>query len=181
MNEKCLKVLKEYGVEFEKGLELEEIAEIENLYGIKFPDSLKDLLMTILPISKGFYNWRNKKKDNVMFIKEIIKRPIMNIQEMAGEVYWCDDWGDEPETEDEIAKEVRKRIKSAPKLIPIYGHRYMPIIMDEKPPIISIHDIDVIYYGRDIEDYIEVEFGKKNQSDIDFKSIKTIKFWTEIM
>lgn len=73
--EDSIKLLKRQGVEFETGLTIEEITKIEDIYTIKFPKSLKEFLMMTLPISKGFFNWRNLDQDNVMFIKKIINRP----------------------------------------------------------------------------------------------------------
>ena len=177
--EESIKLLKRQGVEFETGLTDEEIAKIEDI--IKFPKSLKEFLMMVLPISKGFFNWRNLNQDNVMFIKKIINRPIEDVYEFAEEVYWCDDWGKEPENEIDIALIVRERLKSAPKLIPVYGHRYIPMIPEDNPPIISIHDIDIIYYGQNLEDYFKVEFGGKEQGKIEFKNINPVPFWSDIM
>ena len=181
MNEQIIKKLKEHGIEFQIGLTVEEILNIEDIYEIKFPDSLRELLMMALPVSKGFYNWRDTGEKNVMFIRETINRPFINVNEMAEEVYWNDNWGYEPKDEEKIALEVRKRLRNAPKLIPFYSHRYMPMLEDKNPPIISIHGIDIIYYGKNIEEYIEVEFSGKNQNTIDFQSIKPIQFWSEIM
>ena len=73
--EESIKLLKWQGVEFETGLTVEEIAKIEDIYKIKFPESLKEFLMMALPMSEGFFNWRNLDQDNVMFIKKIINRP----------------------------------------------------------------------------------------------------------
>jgi len=92
--EESIKLLKRQGVEFETGLTVEEIAKIEDIYKIKFPESLKEFLMMALPMSEGFFNWRNLDQDNVMFIKKIINRPTEDIDELAEEVYWCDDWGE---------------------------------------------------------------------------------------
>ena len=36
----------------------------------KFPTSLREFLMIALPISRGFYNWRNIQDDNIQFIKK---------------------------------------------------------------------------------------------------------------
>ena len=69
MYEESIKLLRLQGVEFETGLTDEEIAKIEYIYKIKFPKSLKEFLMIALPISKGFYNWRNLEQDNFRFIK----------------------------------------------------------------------------------------------------------------
>lgn len=118
--------------------------------------------------------------DNVQFIKMVLDRPISDIYDMAGEVYWCDDWGKEPEDEKVFQEEVRKRLKEAPKLLPIYTHRYMPMVLEENPPVISIHGTDVVYYGENLKDYFKVEFGMKIQ-DIKFQNITPIPFWSDIM
>lgn len=49
------------------------------------------------------------------------------------------------------------------------------------PPILLIHGVDIIYYGKDIEDYFKVEFGEKEQNSIEFENIEPIQFWTDIM
>lgn len=137
--------------------------------------------MIALPISNGFYNWRNFQDVNVEFIKTIINQPYFDIYNMAKEVYWCEDWGEEPEDEMIYLKEVRKRLKKAPKLVPIYAHRYMPIVLDENPPVISVHNVDLIYYGENLDDYFDIEFGKKEQNTIKLKKITPISFWSDIM
>lgn len=181
MYENSLNLLESKGIVFEKGLSLDELIQIEEIYQITFPKSLREFLMTALPISRGFYNWRDITEKNINFIRQVINKPITDIIDMAEEVYWCDDWGEEPEDEESIAKEVRERIKKAPNLVPIYAHRYMPMISEDNPPVISIHNIDIIYFGKDLEDYFEVEFGEKGQDKIDFQNIADIPFWSEIM
>lgn len=181
MYKDCFNLLRMKGIEFEKGLTLDELKQIEMIYQIEFPGSLREFLMLALPVSKGFYNWRNIQDDNVRFIKKVINKPLSDIRNMAGEVYWCDDWGEEPDDEKIILEEVIARLKEAPKLVPIYAHRYIPIVLDENPPVISIHDIDIIYYGENLEDYFNIEFGKKTQDKIQFQNITPIPFWSDIM
>jgi hypothetical protein len=176
-----LDLLKEKKIEFENGLTVDEVVQIEKIYGIVFPMSLRDFLMTALPVSKGFYNWRNREQGNVEYIKNMINQPIRYIMDMPEEVYWCEDWGEEPKDEDNFKSEVRKRLKMAPKLVPVYSHRYIPMLSSENVPIISVHGVDIIYYGEDIEDYFKVEFGDKEQNAINFENIKPIPFWTDIM
>lgn len=55
------------------------------------------------------------------------------------------------------------------------------MIPEDNPPIISIHDVDIIYYGQNLEDYFEVEFGGKEQGKIEFENINPIPFWSDIM
>ena len=78
-----------------------------------------------------------------------------------------------------FATEVKNRLKNAPKLVPIYAHRYMPVISSENPPVISIHGADIIYMGENLVEYFNIEFGDRRQDTI--KSIIPIPFWTDIM
>lgn len=181
MYKETIKLLKLQGVEFEAGLTYDEIIKIEKIYGIQFPKSLKEFLMEGLPVSNAFYNWRNVEHDNINFIKKIITLPIETVDELAEEVCWCDDWGEKPENEMDIAEKVREKLKNAPKLLPIYAHRYMPMLLDEQIPVVSVHNTDIIYYGENLVDYFQVEFGLKNQNEICFEKIKPIPFWSEIM
>lgn len=178
---KSIKLLQLAGIEFEAGLTDNEVTKIEKIYNIQFPKSLKNFLMEGLPISKGFYNWRNFEPGNIEYIRHMIFDPMKYIDNFAEEVYWCDEWGKEPECVMDKAQIVRARLKNAPILLPIFAHRYMPEISNDRPPVISVHGVDIIYYGEDLEDYFKIEFGKKEQSEINFQRINTIPFWSEIM
>lgn len=181
MFEKSIDILIGRGVRMDRGLTMDEIILIEKQYNISIPGSLKNFYMEALPISKGFYNWRSKNIRDVEMIKTAINRPFLAIYTMAEDVYWCESWGEEPYEKKELCQEVRKRLENAPKLIPIYSHRYMPILLDDNPPILSIHDLDIVYYGEDLEDYLNIEFGGKKQNDIHFGNIARVPFWSDIM
>ena len=181
MFEDSIKLLNDKGVLFTKGLSNDEFRTIESIYNIIFPQSLKSFLMEKMPVSKGFYNWRDMSEDNILYLKNVINMPFDNIYNMADDVYWCDDWGDEPCDKTVFINKVREQLKKAPKLLPIYSHRYIPITSDNNPPVLSVHAADIIYYGVDIEDYFNIEFGEKKQKDIQFETIKHIEFWSDIM
>lgn len=171
-----ISLLKRRGVKLEAGLTAQEIAQIEATYNIRFPQSLRQFLMAALPVSEGFYNWRNL--GSMDSIKAAIQAPKAGI--LACDVSWCDQWGEKPE-EAETEKIIRERLEAAPVLLPVYGHRYMPMLPDDNPPIVSVHGTDVIYYGETLADYFAVEFGGKKQREIDTDKIKTIPFWSDIM
>lgn len=82
--------------------------------------SLRTFLMTVLPVSKEFYNWRNRDKENIENIKNMLNQPIQYKYDMPEDIYWCEDWGKEPENEEDYQNEVKKRLKKAPKLIPFW-------------------------------------------------------------
>ncbi|WP_165251684.1 SMI1/KNR4 family protein [Adlercreutzia sp. ZJ304] len=181
MYEQSVDLLKRRGIELESGLAADEIVQIEKIYEIVFPKSLRDFLMAALPVSNGFYDWRNGEQKNIERIKDAISRPMRDIHDTPEEVYWCEDWGEEPADEEVFKREVIERLKTAPKLIPVYFHRYMPMVSDENPPIMSVCGGDIIYYGADIQDYFEVEFDGKDQGAIDFESICPVPFWTDLV
>lgn len=173
-----LNLLKSQGIKFDTGLTSDEVVQIEAIYEFTFPQSIREFLMLALPVSKGFYNWRNTTGENIEFIKQVMESPATTIEDMAEEIDWCDIWGNEPEDKNYA---IKTRLKSAPRLLPIYIHRYMPIVPDKNPPILSIHGIDIIYYGKNLKDYFEVEFGEKKQSEIEFSDIRPIPFWSDFM
>lgn len=167
--------------------EFEEDLKIPNMYYNKedicnaAPKSLRDFLMLALPVSEGFYNWRDTSEENIRYIKKAIAAPIEKLKELAGEAEWCEAWGNKPENAADVAEEVIRQLQKAPSLIPVYAHRYMPMIEAENPPVLSVHGTDVIYYGENLSDYFDIEFGEKKQKDIAFERIRSVPFWSEIM
>lgn len=177
---KQFEMLQNKGIKFEKGLSHEELEQIEQLYAIEFPQELKEAYMTALPVSEGFYKWREFSDSNVNHIKELIQKPFEDIVKAIDDVEWCDSWGIEP-TENEKTKIIEEKLKLAPKLIPIYYHRYVVSGRMDKSPVLSVHGTDIIYYGENLEQYLEIEFKEIPYSEMDYKKIAKIPFWSEIM
>lgn len=69
--EDLIQNMKHQGVIFTEGLSDKEIYEIEKRYNITFPKVVKDLYQEVLPISKGFYNWRDDDVENVLNKKKL--------------------------------------------------------------------------------------------------------------
>lgn len=176
-----IQLLRDNGVIIENGLTYNELKKIEKLYGILFPKSLRTFLMTAVPISNGFFNWRDTSFENINHIKSIMNYPIKYAEENIDEIEWCNKWGEKPLNKPMVIEEIKKRLLTAPVLIPVFYHRFMPMINIKSPPILSIHGTDVIYYGKSLIDYFNVEFKIKNQSEINFKKITYIPFWSDIM
>lgn len=179
--EQCIKLLRSHGIQVEAGLTDAEVGKIEKIYGIQFPESLKEFLMEGVPISDGYYNWRNFKADNIEYIKRVIHHPVKYIEDYPEEVEWYREWGKEPECVSDRIQIVKKRLKDAPTLLPIYAHRYMPESSDENPPVISVMGVDIIFYGENLADYFKAELGEKKYSEINCQKIKPIPFWSDII
>lgn len=181
MYKESISLLKSHGIWVEAGLTDDEVGKIERIYSIQFPKSMKAFLMEGVPILDGFYNWRNFKADNIEYIKSVIKHPVTYLEDYPEEVEWYKGWGTEPECVSDRVQLVRKRLKNAPTLLPIYGHRYMPESSDENPPVISVMGVDIIFYGENLAEYFKVEFGEKKHSEINCQQMKPIPFWSDII
>ena len=68
-----IKLLKDKGIKLDAGLTQNELEKIYEIYNIKFPLSLKSFLTTALPVSGGFYDWRNFSSEKVTKIKNIMQ------------------------------------------------------------------------------------------------------------
>ena len=170
-------LLLENSIFLEPGLSDEEIQKVETIYGIEFPEQWLVVYQQLLPISEGFYNWRDFSVENIAAIKERLASSYNGILESIDEIVWDISWGLEPARVEEKNKKIRKMLESAPSLIPLYGHRFLPILENKEMPILSVVDLDIIYYGLDLYDYFEVEFGHKRLVS-DSKKYKEVPFWT---
>jgi hypothetical protein len=72
---------------------------------------------------------------------------------------------------------VTEMIAEAPKLIPIYSHRFIPEEPSEAGnPIFSVYQMDIIYYGFDLDDYLRHEFDLPGRKEWPAQ-VRPIKFW----
>lgn len=70
---------------------------------------------------------------------------------------------------------MRELVKAAPRLITIFGHRYLlaePCTAGK--PVLSIYQSDVVVYGANLHDYLLVEFGQ-GLLGLDEKQVKEIE------
>lgn len=173
--------MKQQGIEFAVGLSDKEMAIIKQEYGIVFPKELMTFYKEALPISKGFYNWRDKSDINVKNIKRAMQMPIDEVIAGSEEIDWNEEWGEEP-----IDPNLRKRIISnmalnAPKLIPVYFHRYIAAVENERTPIFSICGTDIIYFAKSVLDYFLIELDLKENEIFQNNEVDHIPFWSDLL
>lgn len=179
MYKEIIELMENKGIQFEEGLSENEIIKIQELYQFIFPNDYKIFLKKVLPISVGFYNWRDFSDDNIKYIHAVMQEPFNNLRESIKDIYWCEKWGEEFNKKEQ-EKIIFEKINNAPKLIPIFSHRYIPIIDAKESPIISIRGIDVICYGENLNRYLFNEFVANKPIDL-VNSIEYIPFWSDIM
>ncbi|MDE6847445.1 MAG: hypothetical protein K2J99_16995 [Lachnospiraceae bacterium] len=181
MYENMISALRQKGIEFAIGLSDEEFYWIEQEYAIVFPEELKKIYKVTLPVSKGFYNWRDRSKENVANIKRVMQVPIQGIVDNMDEIDWNEEWGEEPSSLEKRKIKIEDMMLKAPKLIPIYLHRYMPAFKCERPPIFSVCGTDIIYFAKNIIDYFLIEFGLKENEVFMNNEVSYIPFWSDLL
>ena len=82
-----IKLLKDNGIKFDAGLTQGELKKIYEIYDIKFPLSLKSFLTTALPVSDGFYDWRDLSSGNVAKIKNTMQHFYEFVKSASFEEY----------------------------------------------------------------------------------------------
>ena len=75
----------------------------------------------------------------------------------------------------------RDLLKGVPQVVPIYGHRYLPAEpAPQDPPVFSIYQTDVIYYGDDLVDYVAHEFNGPPLHPSPVVGHRRIPFWSDL-
>ena len=184
--EKIRHILENKGIEIYDGLSEEEFEKIENFYNIKFPKVLRILYKSFLP---NLYNWRDFSENNVKNIKQSLYWPIEGILfDIENNNFWMDCFGEKTGDIQQDKAKAKDYLKNAneeevPKLIPIYSHRFVPSFPDSiDVPIFSVMGTDIVYYGKNIEEYIEHEFDSNYNPEQESADIGVIQvpFWSKI-
>ncbi|MEW4370997.1 SMI1/KNR4 family protein [Paenibacillus kandeliae] len=169
-------------VSLHPGLSDETIHTIETFYQFRFPPDLRQLLSQVQPTGRGFPIWGDFSKRGIALMQQYLNAPLEGILfDIQYNSFWYPAWGERPANHQAAQEIARQQYSQLPKLIPIYGHRYMPTEPHEVGnPVLSVHQTDVIPYGVDLEDYVQIEFGDKLYTDMQFEKIKHIRFWLEL-
>lgn len=170
--------LKDKGIAFQPGLSDSEIERVERQFRFAFPPDLKEFLKFALPSGDRFPDWRSGTFED---LKRRLDWPLEGICfDIEKNGFWPDDWGARPSSIEAAFAVARHKVESAPVLIPIYAHRYMP----DRPhlafnPVFSVYQTDIIYYGNDLVDYLANEFKIPNPTE-SHASPRLIEFWSRI-
>ena len=177
--------LKGKGIQFLDGLTEAEIQKIEAIYDIRFPGSLRGFYGFGVPFSEDeheFPRWADFSEGNVAKIKERIEKPIQWLLFHVKMDFWLPNWGNRPKSADEAIGQFMEIATASPRLVPVYGHRYMPCLDGiNDPPVISTVGRDTIYYGSNLREYWQNEFRDDGEEFIVSPNNLHIPFWSDIM
>ncbi len=167
------------GIEIRKGVSATQLAVCESAYGIVFPPDLRLLLSEGMPYGRGFFDWSyaTKYANTSVFLE-----PWDGIAfDIENGDYWCGAWGDRPAHLDDRLRIARGLYERAPRLIPVYMHRYLPGAPCESGnAVISVHQTDIIHYGNDLASYLFEEFGVPDPFPVP-GSPRRIDFWSDLI
>lgn len=175
---KILECMEQAGITVSRGLSDEEFKKIEEIYGFTFPCELYEFYSCGLPTGERFPVWNDFSDENVRMIREKIEFPIKALRSDVENWFWLDSWGDQPESREEELAVFDEIAEKAPKMIPIYSHRYMPAL--DGAPVISTVGSDSIYYGYTLAKYLNYEFlGIKD--GFTSGKVKKVPFWGNLI
>ena len=159
-----------------------ELEAVQARWDLRFPPDLVELLQEHRPLpvpgSDRSFDWL---LSDPSVIQGVLDWPFDSFWfdvEHAGD--WWPEWGKKPSIRAEQRHRLREVFAEAPRLIPLFGHRYIPQEPSESGnPVFSVYQMDVICYGTDLKDWIERE--RDGWSAKPWRPIKEIRFWSEAM
>jgi len=180
------------------GLSDGELADVEGRFGVRFPADHRLFLQTLhatTPLQScaffagdklqaaerpGFYHWQRDEAAIRFASEAVVSGLVFDVEHNA---LWPGSWGPRPASEAERSARVAELVEAAPRLLPITGHRH--VLADGPTIVLSVHQSDIIVYGRDLRAYLLNELhgllgidAEVSWTDADTREIP---FWGELI
>jgi hypothetical protein len=155
------------------GLTETELAGIETEFRFRFAPDHREFLAAGLPTGVGWPDWRAADR---AALRAALLAPVEGVLfDVAENDFWYEGWG--PAFGDRVST-ARAGLMIAPRMIPLYAHRYLPAAIAGHP-VLSIYQTDVIGYGADLTDWLHREFGIGAPAT--HRSRPTVPFWSALV
>lgn len=159
-----------------------ELDGIQERWKLRFPPDLVELMLERRPLVSNGFDWLTAPDE---YIQGRLDWPFDGFMfDVEHNVLWWPEWGPKPETLEQQTKVLREVFAAAPKLIPLFGHRYLPETPFERGnPVFSVYQADVIHYGRTVVDWLAFEEKVPPPAYPRPRALmlKEIPFWTEVI
>jgi len=165
----------------EPGLRPEEIALVQQRHGFTFADDHRAFLAAGLPTGDNWPDWRDGDPDE---LEDRLRWPVDGVLfDVAHNGFWPSVWGVRPGDVTDAVILAERRMAAVPRLVPVYGHRYLPAGAGTSGhPVLSVMQTDIIYYGSDLADYIRREFTTQPGWAPFSEDVQaTVEFWRDIV
>jgi hypothetical protein len=185
--------LNQGGWTIEPGLTPAEFDRVESEFGFHFAADHRAFLAAGLPvtvprpdppgvISTWREPWPDWRDGDPAKLREQLDHPAEGVLfDVENNSFWLDTWGPRPEAEAAALAIAREALAQVPVLVPVYGHRFLPAGRDTfGHAVLSVWQTDIIYYGLDLADYVQQEFGGRGLVWDDQAEPKvTVAFWRD--
>ena len=163
------------GIIWTHGYSASELERAQTLFRLTFPPDLIELLRDRRPVDGPDWTDENDIRSSLAWPFEGL---LFDVEQNG---LWWAEWGPRPKQAEARAEILRDVLAKAPRLIPIFGHRYLP----ETParsgnPVFSVYQSDVIHYGADLHDWIDREENGYDASPWPV-ALREIDFWSELI
>lgn len=181
----------------EDGLTEGELARVENEFGFQFADDHRAFLAAGLPVNtrpqqrepgvfythdKPWPDWRNSDPATLrVFLNWPGDGVLFDVEHNR---FWYHTWGPRPDELSSALETARRMLAHVPVMVPVYGHRYLPAGRGTcGHPVLSMWQTDIIYYGLDLADYIDREFGTVGpyEGTDTWNPQATVPFWRDLL
>ncbi|MBO0803733.1 MAG: hypothetical protein J2P25_11760 [Nocardiopsaceae bacterium] len=173
------------------GLTDAEFDRIERDYDFEFADDHRAFLAAGLPLShppeegqawgKPWPDWRGGDPGD---LREQLGWPVQGVLfDVEHNALWHPSWGQRPADVGQALSIARRHLAHAPKMIPVYAHRYLPAGRGTHGhPVLSIWQTDIIIYGTDLANYIDNDFSGSGRSiAADWTPPEMVPFWSDFL
>jgi hypothetical protein len=149
--------LRDAGARFAPGLTATELASAEARWDLRFCADHAEFLQLGMPVGEGWVDWRSAPE---ALVQARLDAPADGLlYDVEVNEFWPASWGRRPAEPAEALAFARGRVARWPRLVPLYGHRYLPPGPLPAPaPVLSVMQSDVIYYGADLLEWVQREF-----------------------
>jgi hypothetical protein len=132
---------------------------------------------------KPWPDWRGGDPET---LRQFLDGPVEGVLfDVEHNRFWHGDWGSKPDDRALALETARRRLADVPRMVPIYGHRYLPAGRGTFGHLVlSMWQTDIIYYGVDLADYIDREFGSRgdpSRGEDRRHPQATLEFWRDVI
>jgi hypothetical protein len=128
----------------------------------------------------GFYDWRYDEAEIRRSLDDAMGGVVSALDRDDG--YWSPRWGARPVGTSERRAAIERLVSAAPKLIPIFGHRF--VVPTDPPAVLSMVGTDIIVYGANLRDYLLAELRDVLDLEPDWQphtEKPPITFWDDLI
>lgn len=177
------------------GLTDAEFDKTEQEFGFRFADDHRAFLADGLPVNtrpeprepgviythpEPWPDWRRADRDQ---LRASLNWPIEGVLlDVERNSFWHESWGTRPQGTTSALATATQMLAQVPIMVPVYGHRYLPAGRGlSGHPVLSMWQTDIIYYGLNLADYIDREFGRRGSGEESWEPQASVEFWRDLV